>query len=542
MRKTVLSGGAKSAIVRIVFSIIFSITIVFSGKITLNGNTYAAFEDVAFRPFSLRDLFFFLLCSFIVFLICSVACRIVSEYRETHLLSVRTHRIRFCLCVFGILVMLWLPCLLTFYPGGIYSDTAASIWMATGEYPLTNHHPILYTMLWRGMFAVGGLFSLSCEGTFFLFTCCTAVCMALTVTYFLYSCCRHGVPEIILILIATFYALYTLVPLYIVSLWKDTPFAIAVLAYSTALMNIFWDKEPETGFFRKRNLIPFLVFGLLTAFLRNNGIYAFVLSTIAVFVFFIRKDRSFVIRTGLLLLSVIAAAFLIRGPLYNKMGWNVDEKVESMGIPLQQVGYILNSTDSLTDRQSKFLNEILPVERWKKTYCPLIVDPVKLDEEFDSGFFSLHAKDFLQVYTELVRKNPAEAVKGYALTTVGFWDPTRQTGTAYVCNFMWNGLKWEMKDIPEENLGISLKPVYSTHIRPSSALYGWLILFFITVGICVQREKRILIPMIPVLGIWLTLLAAVPVAFSLRYFFPAVLVVPMAFVLMVFPGMNEDKR
>ena len=174
----------------------------------------------------------------------------------------------------------------------------------------------------------------------------------------------------------------------------------------------------------------------------------------------------------------------------------------------------------MTDRQAKFLNEILPVEKWKKTYCPLIVDPVKLDEEFDSGFFNLHVKDFLQVYTELVRENPAEAVKGYALATAGFWDPTKQTGTAYICNYMWHGLSWEMKDIPEAWFGKSMKNVYNTRIKLSSALYGWAILFFITVGICVQKRKRILIPVIPVLGIWLTLLAAVPVAFSLRYFFP----------------------
>ncbi len=540
MRRVLFAGKWNTIAGRMVFAAAFSIAVVFSGKITLTGNTYATFEEAVFHPFSLRDLFAFLLSFCIVYCICSAVCHIVLQYQSAHRLSPRQGRILFFLLVFVIMIIVWLPCLLTFYPGGVYSDTAASIWMAEGKYPLSNHHPILYTMFWKLILAIGGVFSLSYEGTFFLFTCCTAVCMALAAAYLIYSCYLHGVPGIIIILMTAFYALYTLVPLYVVSLWKDTPFSIAVLAFSTSLMNIFWDSKSVSEIFEKKNLIPFLVFGVLTSFLRNNGIYVFVLVAAAVFLYYAWKKRTYVRKLGVLLLAVLAAVFVIRVPLFNRMGWNVKENVESLGIPLQQVGYILNATDSMTDRQTKFLNEILPVEKWKKDYCPLIVDSVKLDEEFDLGFFNIHVKDFFQVYLELVTEHPAEAVKAYALATVGFWDPAKQTGTAYICNYMWHGLSWEMKDIPEEWFGKSLKNLYGARVKLSSALYGWVILFCITVGMCTRKARRILIPVLPVLGIWLTLLAAAPVAFSLRYFFPAVLAVPMAFVLMICPGMDAD--
>lgn len=538
-KRILLFGGAGNIVRRLLLTAAFSATIVFSRKIFLPGNTFATFEEAVFRRFTSFDLTAFLLCFCGVYVICSSACLTVEKYQKAHPLTPRTHSRKVFVLIFMILLLIWLPCLLTYYPGGIYSDTVASVRMATGEYGLSNHHPILYTMLWRAVYTIAGLFSLSDIGTFFLFTCITAVCMSLAVAWFVYSSYVHGVSKIIIILITAFYSLYTLVPLYIVSLWKDTPFAISVLCLCTVLMNVFWDSKSVKEFFKIKYLLPFLIFGLLTAFLRNNGIYVFILLAVVLFLYYMRKSRKIAGKLGIMMLALIAAVFLIRIPLFNRMGWNVEEKVESLGIPMQQVGYIMNTAETMTDRQTAFLNEIMPVEKWKKTYCPLIVDPVKWDSEFNLGFFNTHVKSFLQVYEELVLENPVAAFKGYALATVGFWDPTRQTGTAYVCNFMWNGVPWEMKDIPEERLGFSLKALYNTKIRPSSALYGWLILFFTVIGISTHGRKEIFIPMIPVMGIWLTLLLAVPVAFSLRYFFPAVLVVPMAFVLSLIPGSGK---
>ena len=517
----------------LIFAIAISLAIAFSSKLQIDKGVFSKYGEAVFLPFSWEDGILFLVICCAVYLVCLAVRFLVCRYQNGHREAPRRYSRRVFLCLLVVLLVLWLPCLLTYYPGGIYSDTAASVWMATGEVPLGNHHPILYTLLWKGMFVIGGLFSLSYEGIFFLFTCGTAVCMALTAAYFLYSCWRHGISGVIIVLMTAFYALYPLVPLYIVSLWKDTPFAISILGLSTALMNTFWDEETEKRFFEKKNLIPFLTFGILSCFLRNNGIYGFIILAFLLFLNYIRKERAFVIRLGITLLSTILVIAFIRFPLFDRLGWNNDEKVESLGIPLQQVGYILNSSDEVTDRQLAFLGEIMPVETWKEEYQPMIVDNIKWSKDFNLGFLNVQWGTFLQVYGELVLKNPVDAFRGYALATVGFWDPARQENVAYVNTFMWKGLPWEMKDIPEEQWGISLKPVYDSHIHFSSALYGWVILFFTAVGMSIQRKRRVLIPVIPVLGVWLTLLLATPVAFSLRYLFPAVLVVPLAFVLMV---------
>ena len=145
-------------------------------------------------------------------------------------------------------------------------------------------------------------------------------------------------------------------------------------------------------------------------------------------------------------LLLVCGLLILRGPIYNHYGLNSDDKVESFGIPLQQVGYILSSDGNISEEDKAFLNNIIPLEKWKQVYCPLIVDRVKWDPEFNVSYLNEHSGEFLKLYLRVAIQNPIRAVKGYGLETVGFWDPTKQTSDAYLCNFMWPSLPFEMKE------------------------------------------------------------------------------------------------
>ena len=523
----------KKEIWKIIFAILFSGVMIFSKKVTIVAGIFSKYNEAYFEEFMVVDFLKWLIFSAMIYGICWGVSKVLNKTTQ-HELIPRKRDIRIFIVWVVVLLIAWLPCILTYYPGGIYSDTIASINMASKQMPLSNHHPILYTLYWRLILNIGTAMKLSTENIFFIFTCTMAFYMALAVAYFLYSCYVRGISKIRLGVMTCYFALFNLIPLYIVSLWKDTPFAVVTLAFSTFLLNVFWNREVEEKLINVKNIMVYTLFAVLFSLLRNNGLYVFVLLSLIIFIHFWRKNREIASKVGEVFLILISCLLILRGPIYNHFGLNSDDKVESLGIPLQQVGYILSSDGDISEEDKAFLNNILPLEKWNEVYCPMIVDPVKWDSEFNLLFLNEHSDEFLKLYIRAVLRNPIEAIKGYGLETVGFWDPTKQTRDAYLCNFMWPTLPFEMKDLVGTKFGVSLLKYYEPEYLFSSALFGWILLAFTILGISRHKDGGY-IATIPSLGLWLTLLVATPIAFSLRYMFPLVLTIPVAYVTMIRP-------
>jgi len=191
-----------------------------------------------------------------------------------------------------ILLLCWLPCLLTFYPGGVYSDTVASLSMASGESSLSNHNPILYTLSWRAILWLAHMFNLSDYFGLFMYTCFQSLAMAAVGAYFLYSLYKKGFSNAMIILSLAYFGLFNIIPLYLVSLWKDTPFAIIVFLFSTFLFNIFWNKNSEKKLFDCYHIFIYCILSYLLAFARNNGFYVFVLFSVVLVIYFAHQGAA----------------------------------------------------------------------------------------------------------------------------------------------------------------------------------------------------------------------------------------------------------
>ena len=55
----------------------------------------------------------------------------------------------------------------------------------------------------------------------------------------------------------------------------------------------------------------------------------------------------------------MAVFSVIRGPVYNSLGYNKDDKVESYGIPIQQVCYIIENNGDVSESEKEVINSIL---------------------------------------------------------------------------------------------------------------------------------------------------------------------------------------
>lgn len=515
-----------------VFSICFGGMLVFSQKIVLIGDIYN-YSDAYFADFTILDIVKFLLYFAISYIIINIIYFVLSRIPISNRAK-RTPNFKLFILIFMLLIAFWLPCILSYYPGGLYSDTYTSIAMARHETALTNHHPILYTLMWRFVYCIGGLLSFSESKTIFLFTCFVSIFMGVAVAWLVYSCYVNGLSKYICILTFLYFAIFSLVPLYIVSLWKDTPFAIAVLLFSTFLFNFFYSINESNNILSLTNMIIYSALIFLVSFLRNNGLYICIATSCVILIYFIKYHRHLVRKYFILTACLFVAILTIRGPIYNQLGYNEDDKVESLGIPLQQIGYSLVNDGEFDDEDLNFLNNILPIEKWKSVYRPMIVDSVKWDSEFNRDYLNDYTTEFLKIYAKTVFKNPLNSIKAYALTTISFWDITRGNGEAYINNFMWfeNGI--EIKDLLNDYCGISIRKLYEPKVYLSASFFGWLMLVFLLVGLR-KYSHRTAIALVPSLSLWLTILIASPLAFTFRYMFALVLTFPIAFIVVFLP-------
>ena len=161
----------------------------------------------------------------------------------------------------------------------------------------------------------------------------------------------------------------------------------------------------------------------------------------------------------------------------------------------------------------------------------MIVDTIKLNDSFDQDYFDTHIGEFMKIYLKLIVKHPVMAVKAYSLETLGFWNIKETSDIAYVQNKMWFDEPYIMKDKFKDIFGFSLDKILSPKILINYACFIWFMLYTIFY-ILYKKRKNLLIVIMPNLLVWLTIMVATPLAFSLRYVFSIILSLPI-FILCI---------
>ena len=429
---------------------------------------------------------------------------------------------------FLLIILLWLPYLPSYWPGGIYSDTVDSIRMALGQDALDNHNPILYTLIWKLMFFLTGAFRGETEYYGLeLFTVVQLAGMALAMAGFVYWCYRRGFHKLFIAFMLLLIGVFPLYPFYGISLWKDTIFSLVVFLFSLFLYQTFAKNKPDLSW---KELTGYCLFSLLTIFLRNNGIYVMIFCAVVIVLICLKKQKAAAIKIGIASVVIVAVSLVIQGPVYDAKGYNVDRTVESMGIPIQQVAYVLSTDGTVEADELAFMEQIMPLENWKALYEPTVVDYIKFDPTFDRQFFQEHSREFTGHYLHMMLQNPVKALKAYVLSTIGFWDISQGSASAYICNFHFSNSGYVMSDYFDYYTGISFRELVEPRDYISAALWVWLLL--LCVCICIQKRYFTgLIAVLPTLGVWLSIMVATPLSFSFRYVYSLFLCAPLYLIV-----------
>ena len=200
---------------------------------------------------------------------------------------------------------------------------------------------------------------------------------------------------------------------------------------------------------------------------------------------------------------------------------------ESLGIPIQQVAYVVAYDKNVTPEQLELIERVMPVAAIKKFHYNMIVDPLKWSYYFDDIYLEEHLSEYFKLYVQLFFQNPIEYLEAFLLENAGFWSFTVNGSEAYICTENWHTYRYfHNKDLICEATNFSLKNILNPTIYFSGGLFFWITAasFVITSQIA---NKKFLLGYLPLLILWGTIMIATPLAVSLRYVFALVLALPI---------------
>lgn len=457
----------------------------------------------------------------------AVLSAVINFYRDHTALS------SFLLCL-----LCWLPYYLYQYPGIMTPDSINQFEQVLGVIPYNNHHPFAHTMvfalLYKAAFALTGDMVVSVGFYTFAQMCLLSAGMA----FFISTLRQQRIRPFVLLLLTAFYAMIPYHAVFSVTIWKDIPFAAAVLFFNCLLLRLIL-----RGSLLLHERILLLFSGMMICLFRSNGWYAFLV-VVPFLLFFFRKQKRQVYPC---LLVTLLLCVLIKYPVMNHFQVTQPDLIESLCIPTQQIAAVLCNDRELTAEERGLIESVIDLTYIKELYNPTFADNMKeLVRAGDQEYLASHKKEFFKLWISLGLRYPGDYLDAYIQQTYGYWYPDSFYLVA------------EAEGVSATELGVSTRhliggplvvkgkelaiklgsivPIYGT--LWSMGVACWVLLFSMGT-VLVRRETRKLLCYLPSVLLLFTVLIATPVATEFRYVYFMVYSMPFYLMAAMLPYSPE---
>lgn len=491
------------------------------------------YQSVELRPMQVFDLVSIATIVFVAWLTFLVIVGLIDEYAmKVGRNKVTLFKNRGWLKASVIIFLCWLPLFLVYFPGIVSVDSAVQLRQAIGEGGWSNWHPVVHTAFVAipvnlGMNMFGDLtagIALS-----------TLVQMGVLATIFGYvvkwmttKTSRKWLGVCALLV----FGLFPVIACYSVTMWKDVLFAACFLLLIINVCDLVmrYRRSEKLG---TKDLVKMGCIAVCVGFLRNGGVLIIAMLGIAMLIWYKKMRKQLAV--GVIVL--VAGVAIVQGPLYGAMGIQASPFVESMSVPVQQLAYVLHTSD-LTDDERDKLSKYADVECLRLNYAPMNADPAKNCFNYDA--VNEDKMGLINVWLDVMKGHLGGYVKAYILHTYGYW---------YVQADNWildfghtHDDIWLSEDYTDKSLlgeGVKSKVTQFENGFVASPYLGWLnntgCLFwgmvFMLIVFLYQKKYYMLVPMSCVLIYMISLLVASPVSWIFRYVYCLLLILPI-FVLM----------
>lgn len=528
------------------FSILLTITTFLGGKVIVTGGFYTgSYSENYFTSVTIWD---FIWSGFFLFFSLEAAICLLAFYekltscKKYTLPSLFASEKKLFFLSWTFIFLCWLPYLITYYPGAIYGDSQSSIKQALGELLITNHHPVMYTLLIKFFLSIGRFFADTSFGCA-LYTVFQMLLISGIFAYFLLWLRRKHCPDIFLIFTCCFYALSPIFPLHAISMWKDPIFSAFILLLSLVSYDIVNTKGKLLE--NTKHIALLCLLSLVICFIRNNGIYVMIVYWITLGIYYGIVKKHY-IKKGKFLFSFLGCFvfyMIITGPLYSKLDIT-SEFVESLSIPLQQMSSVVVYDGKMTETQREYMFRLLPEEDYLESYTPCCVDNIKWHPNFNEDFLENNKSGFFKTWAQMLIPNIKLYVKAYICQTFEYWSLSDIKRNSFVDKI--NTLQYSDEvpatDYSEILFSSSWKEHFPfSYIFLSEGLVTW-IMFFSIMQILLANKKEKIIPLLPLLTAWGTLLISVPLAAWQRYTLSSTFALPLFLSLYAITQWESPKK
>ena len=392
---------------------------------------------------------------------------------------------------------------------------------------LTNHHPVVHTLLLGGCLKVGrilindnfGLFIYSFIQSVFL-----ASTLAYTIKYLKDNKCKNKT----LLILLGIYALVPMYAMYAVSGVKDTIYTCFVMWYV-----MFLDKFIRNKKMTIKELVLFISILIGVVLFRNNGIYVIFLSL--PFAIIYSKE----LRKKLLLIFIITLSFYgvfdkVILPYYKITPGSVRE---TLSIPFQQTArYVKYYGDDLSKKEIKVIDKVLVYDSLADRYDPTLADPVK--NRYNKDATSDDLKDYFKVWFKCFFRHPLVYFEATIHNIYGYFSPQQTNWYVYfkfdkritqdnLVDYHYNKLSTLRMILAGYGQGYPYLPIIG--LLANIGFNTWVLLGLALYSI-IKKRKDLLIVLSPLL-VSLLICVASPANTYFRYTMPYVFILPSIFIL-----------
>lgn len=421
--------------------------------------------------------------------------------------------------VYGILALVcflgWLPYFLLYFPGWISNDSVWQLEQVCGWVAGSNHHPYFHTMIIKCFFMLGFRIFGTYTGAVAAFTLAQMVIIAAVYGLVLYDFYRKGVNWGILALGLMFYGFLPMNGLYAICMGKDVLFAAALTLYVREIYRFLAGRKDTV-----RSYLGISVTGFLVCVLRSNGILVFAGTALfAVIAGVIHKNWKKILLSTVI---VLGCYLIYHGPVLNALQVEQPDTIEGLTMPTQHILSAYLNGGTITGEELEWLNYVMSMENTAAYYNPYYFDIIKneIRAEGNQEVIAANKWQYFKIWLAVGLRNPKQYLDAEIRQTYGYWcfDINEPIYEQYRMAENPFGLTTERKvfsydfGLWADDFLLKFEDFYNKVW--SLGLTTWLMLACMAYGM--YRKKSVL-PYLPYVMLFLSLLLATPVCSEFRY-------------------------
>lgn len=335
------------------------------------------------------------------------------------------------------ILLCWLIYLIAFYPGILSPDPSYQILQYFGidnKYSyysilidksviLTNHHPVIHTLLLGSCIKIGIKLFNSFNIGLFIYTLIQTFILAATLSYTIKFMKEINVNEKYRKLCLFIYALVPVFPLYALSPVKDVIFGCLIILYVISLYKFIKNKCSMNV----KNIVREIILIILIMLFRNNGFHVVLLS----FPFLFLTSKKNLKKYLLIFLVVISFYFSYNKVILPHFKITNGSVREMLSVPFQQTArYVKKHKNEVTKSEKKAIDKILDYDTIDKRYNPKLADPVK--NKFNRYYTNNDLKNYFKVWFLELKKHPITYIEATINNTYGYFYPVETNWYVYI--------------------------------------------------------------------------------------------------------------